>query len=490
MAIGWTPQHDDQYPLGDLTHPQFLVLAANAFAALDWQVTHISEAGLIAATKMSATSWGEALTIRMDGNTASIKSEVSGQVVDWGRNKKNIQLLLEKLDELKAATPTASLDDQYESLKLTFVAPELDQLVEPPPTKAAQAQSILSFFIPTKGYWVTPILLILNILVFILMVANGVNFMAPNSQDLLTWGANFRPVTLEGEWWRLLTCCFLHIGILHLLLNMYALVDIGGLLEPLIGSVRFLVVYLLTGIAASTASLWWHELTVSAGASGAIFGMYGLFLALLTSNLIEKKVRQSLLSSIALFVGYNLLFGLTGGIDNAAHIGGLLSGAVIGYALIPALKKKDGGRLSNLTVAILTVLVIGGSYLVMQKIPNDYGKYDQVMKTFGEQEQKALAVYRLPRGTSVDVQLDSIRTGINAWHTCDSVLDVIDKLQIPAEFKTRNDKLKQYVDMQLQSFRLLQEDFEAGTNNNTPVYNELRQRIDELVESLNKPAGK
>jgi len=103
-------------------------------------------------------------------------------------------------------------------------------------------------------------------------------------------------------------------------MNMYALLYISLLLEPHLGRTRFLTVYLLTGLTASLASLWWHNLTISAGASGAIFGMYGVFLSMHTTNLIEKSARKALLTSIAVFVGYNILNGLkpNSGIDNAA----------------------------------------------------------------------------------------------------------------------------------------------------------------------------
>ena len=133
----------------------------------------------------------------------------------------------------------------------------------------------------------------------------------------------------------MITNCFLHIGILHLAFKMYALIFIGVLLEPYLGKLRFAVAYLLTGVFASVASLYWHDHTVSAGASGAIFGMYGVFLAMLTTNLIPKSVRKGLLASIGLFVAYNLLYGLKGwGIDaNAAHIGGLEQWSWINWLL-------------------------------------------------------------------------------------------------------------------------------------------------------------
>jgi rhomboid protease GluP len=168
------------------------------------------------------------------------------------------------------------------------------------------------------------------------------------------------------------------------------------LLEPRLGTTRFVGAYILTGIAASITSLWWHDLTISAGASGAIFGMYGVFLAMLTTNLIEKSARKALLTSIGVFVLYNLVNGLKGGIDNAAHIGGLASGLIVGYAFYPSLKQPEAKRLQYSSLSLIAILILASSFFVFKQIPNDIGKYDQKMKSFGNMENMALAVYRLP----------------------------------------------------------------------------------------------
>jgi rhomboid protease GluP len=95
----------------------------------------------------------------------------------------------------------------------------------------------------------------------------------------IAWGSNFGPYTTEGEWWRLFTSLFIHFGIAHLLLNMFALTAFGPLVERLFGSVNFLFVYLLAGIAGSLASIAWNPGINSAGASGAIFGILGALMA-------------------------------------------------------------------------------------------------------------------------------------------------------------------------------------------------------------------
>jgi rhomboid protease GluP len=123
----------------------------------------------------------------------------------------------------------------------------------------------------------------------------------------------------------------------HLVFNIFALAYIGILLEKRLGKFNFIFTYLIAGIVASATSMWHSGYVASVGASGAIFGIYGIFLALLTTNYIEKAVRKALFSSIAVFIMYNLIGRLNGSIDNAAHVGGLLCGFLMGYLLIPSL---------------------------------------------------------------------------------------------------------------------------------------------------------
>jgi len=212
--------------------------------------------------------------------------------------------------------------------------------------KGDDAKEALQFFLPREGFFITPIIIDLNILIYVIMVFSGLGFISFKAADLLTWGANYKPITTNGEWWRLLTSTFLHGGLMHLLANMYGLLFVGLFLEPKLGKIKYAVIYLTTGILASISSLYFHHATVSIGASGAIFGLYGVFLALLLTKVFPKDFSKAFLVSILIFVGYNLLMGFAGaGIDNAAHIGGLASGFVIGLILYPQIK-RDAENLS------------------------------------------------------------------------------------------------------------------------------------------------
>jgi rhomboid protease GluP len=375
MAFGFSPKYIREIPINEYSKERFLTLAIEAVKILGWEVGYVSETGFVAYTPFSWKSYSEEFKLTIAEDIATLKSMCTGgQMADWGKNKKNIEEFLGAFDEAKELLTEEQLAERDELLRTALAAKseEVENILDKPPLTAGQkVLDTFSIFKPTGGYFVTPVIIIVNIVIYILMVANGVNFFLPENQDMLKWGADFAPNTLNGEWWRIITCCFIHFGILHLLLNMYALIYIGSLLEPHLGKAKFLLAYMLTGICSSIISLWWHEeLVISAGASGAIFGMYGVFLAMLTTNLIEKAQRKALLTSIGIFVLYNLVNGVHGNIDNAAHIGGLLTGMVIGYAFVPGLKNPQNPGLKYGLTTIVSIVLVAGAAFIFSNIHN------------------------------------------------------------------------------------------------------------------------
>lgn len=486
MAFGFSPKYIEEFPLNDLTPEQFLTLAIQSAEQLGWDVGYKSAGGFIAYTAFSMATGSEEVKVKIGGENATLKSETTGtQMVDWGKNKRNIESLTSTIEELKTSFTPEELTQKYDALKATLVLNEDDDLSDHPTTTKGKITSFLAIFLPTNGYYITPILINLNIAVFILMVLSGVDFLAPDTRSLISWGANFRPVTLQGEWWRLITNCFLHIGILHLLMNMYALLYIGLLLEPYLGKMRFLAAYLLTGIAASTCSLWYHDLTVSAGASGAIFGMYGVFLAMLTTNFIEKSARKNLLISISVFVAYNLMNGMKGGIDNAAHLGGVLTGFVIGYAYYPSLKSPEAMNLKLGVIGVMSVIILVACSFVYKKTPNDIGVYDTKMKSFVSMESMALEIYRMPKTTPKDSLLYEIKDrGIYYWNKNIELINELDKLNLPDVIHRRDKQLLNYCHLRLKSYNLIYKAVNEGTEKYKDSINMNDQIIQAVIDSL------
>jgi rhomboid protease GluP len=208
-------------------------------------------------------------------------------------------------------------------------------------------------------------------------------------------GANFGPKTANGQWWRLLTSTFIHIGFIHLLFNMWALWGAGLLVERLLGNTGFALVYLLSGLFGSLASCFWHPLLVCAGASGAVFGVYGALLGFVGRQRVSipmQALSQLGKSSLA-FLGYNLFYGLTvPNIDMAAHLGGLTAGFLCGVGLSqrPGPEAIAGRPFRN------SIVGITGGFLVLVGIATVPAGADDVpgeLSRFAKVEERVLAIY-------------------------------------------------------------------------------------------------
>lgn len=221
---------------------------------------------------------------------------------------------------------------------------------------------LLSLKINTK---ITYIILITNVIIWLATeLAGG----STNSLVLLNFGALLRELIIHGEIWRMVSCAFLHIGFIHLLVNSYTLYQLGPFIENFFGQKKFIATYVLTAISASTLSLVFSN-GISAGASGALFGLTGLLLG----NAWAKKTYTLDLpideTQLIPFIIYNLFFGfINPGIDNWAHIGGLICGIALGFIFDPALSFDPSpfkkilpdilGKLSILILAATTVFWI------------------------------------------------------------------------------------------------------------------------------------
>ena len=208
------------------------------------------------------------------------------------------------------------------------------------------------------------------VLVYLAMIAVGGQGIDPDAETLYRWGGNFgMTVAVEGEWWRLFSCMFLHAGPFHLLVNMIFLWRAGPLIERLYGNVGFALLFIGSGVGGSLASAWSHPMVVGVGASGAIFGILGGLLAFLTlhRSAIPAVVLKPIRSSVISLVVFNGLFGfIYPRVDNAAHLGGLTSGFLAGLILrrpwpidrpnVGLARQVGGGAL---IAAILTAASIG-----------------------------------------------------------------------------------------------------------------------------------
>ena len=230
---------------------------------------------------------------------------------------------------------------------------------------------------------VTWALLAINILIWIATeIAGG----SEDTQVLLDFGAMFGPIIANGEYWRLFTAMFLHVGLMHLLFNGLALLIFGQVVERTYGHLQFAIIYVLAGLSGSVASYLLSSIAVGAGASGAIFGVLGALAAFFVARreVLGEMGRQNL-SGILLIAGINLFFGFaTPGIDNWAHMGGFVAGFALGLAFAPQYQTmvSPSGMLysvagSNVLVRRLWVLpaavmiLLAGTWLATATLPDN-----------------------------------------------------------------------------------------------------------------------
>ena len=206
---------------------------------------------------------------------------------------------------------------------------------------------------------ITYILIFINIVMFVLMymLGNG----SENTNTLIDFGANYILLTKAGEYYRLITSGFLHIGVIHLLLNMYSLYIVGTQVEYFYGKVKYIIIYLFSLIMGSLFTVALSSVnTVSAGASGAIFGLLGSILYFGVKY--RGYIGNSLVNQIVPVVILNLIIGFTTpGIGNAAHIGGLVGGYLISMAVGIGIDKKEqqGSKINGIIIStILTIFMI------------------------------------------------------------------------------------------------------------------------------------
>jgi rhomboid protease GluP len=334
------------------------------------------------------------------------------------------------------------------------------------------------------------VLLALNVAIFGLMLAWGMDPMQPAIDGLIQWGANYGPKTTQGEWWRMFTCMFLHIGVLHLLFNMLALWNVGSFMERLLGSTGFLVLYLLAGLLGSVASVAWNPFVVSAGASGAIFGLYGGLLAFLMRHraMQQHAFLATLRTNTLAFLGYNLVYGfIQQGIDMAAHLGGLAGGFVCGCVLMPSLtsawRPRPQGR-SVLVGVIGLGLIVGLSDLLPRA-----EDVEVRLQQFASLESTILAMFnraitQLQQGKITEAEMVRIleQEVLPPWRTQHEALDQLTTLsRLPMRQKQLVTTLVEYMTARQEGWELLRDGLRQHDPRALKKANEKQRQADEVI---------
>lgn len=326
----------------------FIVYTVSACQALQWEITYITSSGVKALSPVTETGVRQEIIIRKITRGYAISSgNHQNNLLDWNRNERLVNQFRDEFAQQQELLSEEDLIYRYDIIQ-GFWSAGPDVLEQRAFESHRKPEGWQAFLMPERGYAATPILVWINVLLFVVMVIGGVSPIDPTATSLVAWGGNYGAALIQGAWWRLLTAAFLHAGVIHLLSNMIALVYVGAFLEPLIGTQRFAMAYVIAALCASLFGFYIHPDVVSVGASGAVFGMFGVLLSLLTTRLIPKDIRRRLLLLLGYYVVYNLLYGMKEGIDNAGHIGGMVTGFVFGYWYYFSLRAQQAKAVSTL----------------------------------------------------------------------------------------------------------------------------------------------
>jgi rhomboid protease GluP len=300
-------------------------------------------------------------------------------------------------------------------------------------------------------------ILALNAGVFVFMLVSPGSFGDPDT--LIRWGANFAPRTTNAEWWRLVTMMFVHTSLVHLLINMAGLAQVGMIIERLVGSLAFAVVYLAAGILASLVTLSEHPMAVTVGPSGAIFGIYGLLLATMIWGLLYRSPLtipvqsfKLLAPAMGIFVLYNAA---SGSLDGSAEIAGLAAGFICGIVLAsgvsertPSTSRVAGAMVATVVIAVASAVPLRGVADVRPEIARLVSVEESTAKTYevmipkfrnGQASTEALA---LVIDKKIMPELQSARARLKA----------IDG--VPAEHKALIDGAMEYLRLREASWRI------------------------------------
>ena len=321
---------------------------------------------------------------------------------------------------------------------------------------------------------VTRGLVVINALVFALLALMSMNPMQIPSDLLIRFGGNFAPLVQKGEAWRFFTALFLHGGLLHVGLNMLALHQAGQIVERLFGRAGFLTIYVIAGLLGNAASLWWKPGPVSVGASGAIFGVYGALLAYLLRQRgsVPTEVFREMRSGTLGFIGYSLFAGFSiPGIDNAAHLGGLVGGLLLGAAFAePLVSQKPVRWLAPQVLGGLLLAAALGSWLWKEspQVVRNFeigSAYQQTIRQFALEEQELLReqtalmdAMRLKRITEA-AALDKLEHDfIPRW---DRAITALSWREAPDDYEWQRDELVHYATTRRDALKALAQAIET-----------------------------
>lgn len=483
VCLGFSPKLEEFIPLGNLTADQYLNIAQQAMTNLGWVLSYVSENTIIAYTPISLQSYSEEITLTVENNASLFKSECVGiQLLlnDYGKNERNLTHFIHEFGYAKVQV------DEGEGQHRQKIIAEPDYFNKTPLAAKAKIKNVFYLLLPQKDYVVTPILIFLNIGYFLIYLLFSALFYRLLVQakvldpTILGYyvGANSRELVLNGQYWRLITHQFSHLTLSHLFFNMYALAYIGLLVEYKLGFKKYLSVYVVSGMCGGLVSIIFHNSGFMTGASGAIMGLFGAFLALLLNKAYERNATKALLVSTVVVLSIMLINGaFTHRVDNAAHIGGLISGFISCYLVYNEKLWTAKARYTALASVFIAFAV-----LVLTYTPKIQTKeFAALEKKYKQNWTRYTTVYKIPADWPTGKKLQLVQlNGIDLWKENDSLVKEMQVLNLTAQQRSKVEFHAKVVQIQSKMVVLLYKECAESTKYYRREIRALTRELNEL----------
>jgi len=479
MAFGWKTQYEKRVSAEGLNNWEIFSIAEKACKDLDWDYLIVDEKTFTASTPTHWTLSEQIIKVSVENSDIIFESQSESlDLYEAGRNKKNIE------EQLLPAFTKARKRVSYEELQFAANILRTETIRQIRSGNRIASERITFGFI---NHEITFVLIAINLLVYLVMVLKHVDYINPAVNDIIDWGGNVKFNVTSGEWWRLITAVFVHIGIFPLLLNMAGLYFIGLMVEPILGKLKFLIAYICTGIIAGLASIMWIGEGVTAGASGAVFGMFGVFVAFATTTYINKKFPKTWLIFVLAYTGFNIFMGLHGANDNAANVGGFVAGIGVGYLFYLFHFKRNlaraGGTRISVEILLLTGLLV--FFYLRKNGKDDTLRFEKEVMQLNQIELKAMTqMQQLQSKTNEEAAIVLRDSALPQWRHFQKEIIKTDAYRLDDQFKQKRKLLSKYAALRVRQTELIYKSIDEGTDKYNAEINEVSDTIDKIIDQL------
>lgn len=479
MAFGWKTQYEKRVPAEGLNNWEIFSIAEKACIDLDWDYLIVDEKTFTATTPTHWTLSEQIIRIVAENDEIIFESQSESlDLYEAGRNKKNIE------EQLLPAYKKARKRISYEELQFAANALRTETIKQ---IRSGNRIDSEKMTFSGRNHEVTILLIAVNLLVYVVMVLNQVNYLNPSVNDIINWGGNLKYNITAGEWWRLISAVFVHVGIFPLLVNMFGLYFTGLMAEPLLGKLKFLIAYLCTGVIAGLASIVWLEEGVTAGASGAVFGMYGVLLAFAATSYINKKFPKIWIFGMSAYAAFNIYTGLHGANDNAANAGGFIAGIVIGCLFYFFHFKRNLARAggTRISVEILLITALTVFIYVRKNLKDDTLRFEKEVMKLNQIELKAMTqMQQLQSKTNEEASIVLRDSALPQWKHFQEEITKTDAYRLDDQFKKKRKLLSRYAALRVQQTELIYKSIIEGTDKYNAEIESVSDTIDQIIDQL------